>query len=117
MWYYPNPYGEFVTPPFGNVERLVNDIRIMKEVGATGVTFEHNVGVTEMTGFTELQSYIMLRLFDDVTLDWRKLADEFLEFEYGSVASDVKAYWLELENLRKAMDYPFAWNPSLLEYR
>ena len=65
----------------------------------------------------ELQSYIMLRLFDDVTLDWRKLADEFLEFEYGSVASDVKAYWLELENLRKAMDYPFAWNPSLLEYR
>ena len=117
MWYYPNPYGEFVTPPFGNVERLVNDIRIMKEVGVTGVTFEHNVGVTEMTGFTELQSYIMLRLFDDVTLDWRKLADEFLEFEYGSVAPDVKAYWLELENLRKAMDYPFAWNPSLLEYR
>ena len=117
MWYYPNPYGEYVTPPFGNVERLVNDIRIMKEAGVTGVTFEHNVGVTEMTGFTELQSYIMLRLFDDVTLDWRRLADEFLEFEYGDAAAGVKAYWLELEELRKAMDYPFAWNPSLLDYR
>ena len=117
MWYYPNPYGEYVTPPFGNVERLVNDIRTMKDAGVTGVTFEHNVGVTEMTGFTELQSYIMLRLFDDVTLDWRKLADEFLEFEYGAAAAGVKAYWQELEELRKAMDYPFAWNPSLLDYR
>ena len=116
MWYYPNPYGEDVTPPFGNVERLANDIRIMKECGVSGATFEHNVGVTPMTGFTELQTYVMLRLFDDASRDWRADADEFLEFEYGAAAAAVKAYWLELEELRKGMSARLPWNPQIGRY-
>ena len=117
MWYYPNPYGGDITPPLGNIERLANDIRIMKEAGTTGVTFEHNVGVATMTGFTELQSYVMLRLFDDVTLDWRELVDEFLDYEYGAASDGVKKYLAKLEDLRKTTELGFPWDASLVYYK
>jgi hypothetical protein len=111
MWYYPNPYGG-ITPPFGNVERLANDLRIMGDAGVTGLTIEHNVGVTQMTGFTELQSYIIARLWDDVSQDWRALVREFAEFEYGPAANGVLAYLDELETLRKRVGKPFPWDAS-----
>ena len=112
MWYYPNPYGGELTPPLGNIERLANDIRIMKELGVTGATFEHDIGVAPMTGFTELQSYVMLRLFDDTAFDWRRLVDEFIDYEYGAAADGVKKYLAELETLRKATKIFFPWNAT-----
>ena len=112
VWYYPNPYGSELTPPLGNVERLVNDIRLMHAAGVTETGFEHNVGVETMTGFTELQTYLMANLFRDVEADARKLADEFIDFEYGKAAPGVKAYLARLESLRKEMATPMPWNGS-----
>jgi hypothetical protein len=111
MWYYPNPYCG-ITPPFGNVARLANDLRIMHEAGVTGLTIEHDVGVLQMTGFTEMQSYIIVRLWDDVSQDWRKLVREFADFEYGPAAEGVLKYLFELEELRKQVKKPFPWDAS-----
>ena len=112
MWYYPNPYGGELTPPFGNVERLANDIKLMHAAGVTETGFEHNVGVATMTGFTELQSYVMFGLFRDINADWRQMVDEFIDFEYGKAARGVKAYLAKLEALRKEMTNRIPWDAS-----
>lgn len=116
VWYYPNPYSGNITPPFGNLERLANDILLMKEAGVKGMVWEHNVGVPEMIGFSELQSYVALQLFQDCTRSYMELADEFIAFEYGKAAALMKSYWLELETLRKNEPLQFVWNPNLPAY-
>lgn len=112
VWYYPNPYTKHINPPFGNVERMVNDIRLMKEAGVAGMVWEHNVGVPEMIGFTEMQSWLALQLFQNVNLPWKDMADEFISFEYGKAAPLMKKYWLELEKLRKTGTFKMPWNPD-----
>ena len=112
IWYYPNPYTNHINPPFGNVERMVNDIRLMKEAGVAGMGWEHNVGVPEMIGFTEMQSWLALQLFQNVNLPWKDMADEFISFEYGKAAPLMKKYWLELEKLRKTGTFKMPWNPD-----
>lgn len=116
VWYYPNPYGEPITPPLGNIGRLVTDIRLMKEAGATAMFFEHNVGVAQKTGFTELQSYLMARLFRDTTLDADALIDEFLAFEYGAAAKGVRSYLDNLEALTRACKTTFPWDATIRCY-
>jgi len=116
VWYYPNPYSGNITPPFGNLEKLANDIRLMKDAGVKGMVWEHNVGVPEMIGFSELQSYVALQLFQDCTRSYMELADEFIIFEYGKAAALMKSYWLELEELRKNELLQFAWNPNPQAY-
>ncbi len=113
VWYYTNPYGAQITPPFGNLGRFAEDIRLMKKAGVTGIVAEHDVGVAEMSGFTELQSYVGLRLFQDVSQPWETLVDEFFDFEYGKSASLVKQYWTELEELREVTQVKMSWNPTL----
>ena len=117
VWYYPNTYGGDVTPPVGNVERGVVDIRLMADAGVTAHLWEHNVGVAWGLGFTELQSYVYIRLMSDVRQDWRKLADEFIDFEYGAAADGFRKYWLELEELRRKTDLAFPWNANPAAYR
>lgn len=115
VWYYPNPYGEPVAPPMGNVNRLATDMRLMKEAGNVSLFFEHNVGVREMTGFTELQTYLIARLSRDITLDESALIDEFLSFEYGSAAKGIRTYLDELEKLTAACTKYFPWNAGMRE--
>ena len=117
LWYYPNPYGGAVTPPLGNVGRLARDMALSKAAGVTGQTHEHNVGVAEMVGFTELQTFVGYHLFKDVSCDWRALADEFIDFEYGAAAARMRAYWQELERLTETEDLDFVWNAPLAAYR
>ena len=117
VWYYTNPYGGSLTPPLGNVERGVNDIRLMAEAGVTAHIWEHNVGVAWGLGFTELQSYVYANLMMDVTKDWRALADEFIDFEYGAAADGFRRYWNELENLRKTEPLYLAWDARKPTYR
>ena len=117
LWYYPNPYGGEVTPPLGNVGRLARDMAMSKAAGVTGQTHEHNVGVAEMIGFTELQNFIGYHVFKDVSCDWRSLADEFIEFEYGAAAGKMRRYWLELERLTETEDLDFVWNAPVAAYR
>ena len=117
LWYYPNPYGGAVTPPLGNVGRLVRDTALSKAAGVTGQTHEHDVGVAEMIGFTELQTFIGYHVFRDVSCDWRALADEFIDFEYGAAAGMMRKYWLELERLTDTEDLDFVWNAPIAAYR
>ena len=116
VWYYPNPYNEILTPPLGNVERAVNDLLLMEKAGVTAHFWEHNVGVAWNVGFTELQSYVFARMMNDTSLDWRQLADEFIEFEYGAAGPAFRKYWLELERLRKDEALSLNWNAAASTY-
>lgn len=119
VWYYPNTYsGKQIPPPFGNVNRLVNDIRLMKAAGCNGAFFEHDVGVTEGLGFSELQAYLQLRLFQNPDVDSSALIQEFTDHAYGKAAPLVRAYLAELEKLRTEMCEPLPWNarPTMFRY-
>ncbi len=120
VWYYMNPFTNssyLPVPPFANIKRFANDIRLMKEAGVTGILGEHNSnGVVTMCGFTELQNYMGLNLFQDVSKSWETLVDEFLDFEFGDIAPQVKEYWAELEELRETTKTKMVWNPSPAAY-
>ena len=117
VWYYPNPYTSPLTPPLGNVERAVTDLKLMQECGVTAHLWEHNVGVPFNVGFSELETYVYVRMMNDMSLDWRALADEFIDFEYGAAAPLFREYWLEQEELRKSTPMFFNWNPPIMSYR
>lgn len=115
VWYYPNPYVGNL--PFGNIERLVNDIRLMKKAGCNGTFFEHDVGVTEGFGFSELQTYLMLKLWQDPDQDANALITEFMEFQYGKAAPMMRQYLDHLEKCRKEMNFFISWNPTFYQFR
>ena len=112
IWYYPNPYSGDITPPIGNINRLVTDIKFMVAAGMTHAFFEHNVGVCNMIGFTELQSYLILQLFKDVKQDPEVLISEFMEFEYGKAAPLMQKYLKDLEKSTAENKMFMLWNAS-----
>ncbi|OQA83709.1 MAG: hypothetical protein BWY31_02797 [Lentisphaerae bacterium ADurb.Bin242] len=116
VWYYPNPYTGDITPALGNVRRLVNDIRLMVDAGMTHSSFEHDVGVPNMIGFTELQSFLLLQLFKDSGQDAEKLIDEFMAFEYGAAAPVMRRYLNELEDARSKMTAGMTWDAAFNSY-
>lgn len=117
IWYYPNPYGGIITMPLGNIRRLTADIRTMVKAGMTHSYFEHNVGVPNMIGFTELQSFLILQLMKDVSQDADALIREFMEFEYGKAAPLMMKYLDELEQEAQASKMFMPWNPSVSNYQ
>lgn len=112
VWYYPNPYGPAF--PYGGIHRLVTDLKLFHEMGIAGFDAEHNVGVGTKSGFSELQTYLIYSLFNDVSLDVKALVDEFLEFEYGAAAKGVRAYLDKLDELLQTTEHEsFPWNAGL----
>jgi hypothetical protein len=116
VWHYVNPFELYPTPPLGNVERICTDVKLMKKAGVTGTCFEHNCSVGEKTGFTELQSYAMVRLFDDVTIDTQTIIREFADFEYGQASEGVQRYIAELEMLTRKCRARGRWNAPFATY-
>ena len=116
IWYYPNPYGGDITFPLGNITRLVNDIRRMIAAGMTHSYFEHDVGVANMIGFTELQSFLILQLFKDNSQDAESLIREFMGFEYGKAAPLMRKYLDELEKATAATGMFMSWNAAPAAY-
>ena len=116
VWYYPNPYSGDITPPLGNIRRLVFDIREMVKAGMTYSYFEHNVGVANMIGFTELQSFLILQLFKDASQDENALIREFMDFEYGKAAPLMLKYLDELETATAENRLFMSWNAPLPTY-
>ena len=110
VWYYPNPYVSSL--PFGNIGRLVNDIRLMHQAGVSGSFFEHDVGVTEGSGFSELQTWLMLKLWQNPDQDADRLIAEFLEYQYGPAAKPMRRYLDEQEQCRKTTTLFISWNPG-----
>ena len=101
-WLYPNPWGSGAVMPVGNVERVINNVRLMHKARVTGVFTDHS-GFNERAGWSELQSYLLYKLMQDVNCDTDKLIREFTDCLYGTAGSLVRTYLRELEKGRKAM--------------
>ena len=101
-WLYPNPWGTGAVMPVGNVERVVTNVRLMRRAGVTGIFTDHN-GFLERAGLSELQTYVLYRLLQDVSCDTDVAIREFTDHHYGAAAPLVRTYVSELEEGRKAM--------------
>ena len=110
--YYVNTwtFGTLLTPAVGNVRRVANDIKLARKAGANGFVFSHPNGTASMTGFTELQSYLMARLLCDPGLETDPLIDDFMKFEYGAAAPLMRKYLDELEKVAGETKVFVKWN-------
>lgn len=103
VWIYPNPWGTGETMPVGNVERLINEVRLMKKAGASGVFADHN-GIHDRSGFSELQTYLLCKLMQNTDCDTNAIIMDFTDHMYGAAAPLMRKYLTELENGRKKMN-------------
>ena len=98
VWHYPCPYNRdrdkfFIETPNFILDRMAGDIRLMAQEKIEGSYFEHDAGgIKYGTNFSELQSYVMLKLFQDASLDANELADKYIFAYYGPAAKAVKQY-------------------------
>jgi hypothetical protein len=104
-WMYPNPWGTGAVMPVGNIERIINNMRLMAYAGVEGVFTDHN-GINQRSGFYELQSYLILRLMQDVDCDIEAVITEFSDHHYGAAGPLMRTYIKELEKGRKQMELP-----------
>ena len=109
--YYVNPWTFGFTPPaVGNVRRCARDLVLAARAGVNGANHSHPIGVPNMVGFTELQSYLLVRLMRDPGLDIDSLIDDFMKFEYGPAAPMMRKYLDELEDVAKTTKVFVKWN-------
>lgn len=101
-WLYPNPWGSGITMPVGNVERLITNVRLMHRAGVTGLFTDH-CSFHARGGWSELQSYLLYKLMQDVNCDTDRIIAEFTDNFYGPAAPLMRTYLDQLEQGRKAM--------------
>lgn len=123
VWYYPNTYtdGTFkspIVPPVGNFERIAEDIRAMSKCKVAGTYFEQDSGgVTTRTNLSEMQNWVMFKLFENPNRDVHALMRDFAEHYYGSAADMILNFANELENGRKyAVDNNIKWYYNMQKY-
>ena len=98
VWHYPCPYNRdrekfFIETPNFILDRMAADIRLMAKEKIEGSYFEHDSGgIKYGTNFSELQAYVMLKLFQDPNLNADQLADKYIFAYYGPAAQAVKKY-------------------------
>jgi len=112
VWYYLF-YEHF---PFAGTERVVNDMRLMKKIGVRGLFIQID-SFTLDQGFTELETYLILKLSQSVGQDPQALISEFLDFQYGKAASVMRQYHSDLEKCRKEMQDFTTYNSSIGQFR
>jgi len=101
LWYYPNtylrdksPHDFFTSPPLANLTRIARDIQIMAALKLRGTFFEHDSGGIKLgANFSELQSWVMLKLFQNPDQDVSALTKEFIRLYYGTAAPKVQQYY------------------------
>jgi len=101
-WLYPNGYGSGYVLPVGNVERNINQMRLMHAAGVRGVKTDQ-IGYHQRVGWSELHSYLYYKLCRDVNADTDAIIKEFTDYFYGPAAPLMRKYLAELESGRKAM--------------
>jgi len=101
-WLYPNPWGSGEVLPIGNLRRNINQMRLMHKAGVEGVFTDHR-GANDRSGLSELQSFLIRKLMQDVNCDTDALIREFTDHQYGPAADLVRLYLEELEHGREAM--------------
>jgi hypothetical protein len=104
-WLYPNPWGTGMVMPIGNIERIVNNMRRMREAGVEGLFTDHE-GINHRNSFHELQAYLILKLMQDVDRDVDAIVTEFTDYHYGAAGALMRTYIHELEQGRKTMAVP-----------
>lgn len=102
-WLYPNPWGSGINMPVGNVERVVNNMRLMADAGVSGVFTDH-CSFHQRGGWAELQQYLFFKLMKDPNCDTDAVVEEFTDYMYGSAGARMRTYLHELEEGRKAME-------------
>ena len=115
MGFYTNPYtfSTMMASPIGNVYRVAKDIVLSKKAGANGFGADHCPGTASMTGFNELQAYLMARLLRDPDLDIEPLVLDFMKFEYGPAAGLMKKYLDELEKTTAETNSFISWSSKI----
>ncbi len=111
VWYYPNPYFS-PNPPFGNLERLVDDFRTFRDVGVTGFFVEHTSGVPVGLDLAELKTYLILQALKNPDFDLNQSVNAFTSHYYGAAAEGIRQWMRELESIRKAHSFLMPWNPN-----
>ena len=101
-WLYPNAFGSGYGMPVGNLDRNINNIRLMHKAGVRGLKTDH-AGFHARAGLSELQSYLFYKLMQDVNCDTDAVIKEFTDNFYGPAAPLMRKYLGELEDARKAM--------------
>ena len=109
VWYYPNPYQNkllderfLIAPPVGNLDRIASDIRFMYKFGATGTMFEHDsCGTYQGGNFSELQAWVMHKLFENPEREVSDLVKQFTDAFYGPAAKLMREFLNDLETERK----------------
>lgn len=101
-WMYPNPWGTGHEMPVGNVERVINNMRLMHKAGVRGIFLDHH-GVNSRSGWSELQAFLVLKLSQDIDTNTDALITEFTDHAFGPAASRMRQYLTELETARKAI--------------
>ena len=102
-WYYPCPYNRnrevfFTEPPNALASRFARDWQIMRQNGILGPYIEHDAsGILQFTNFSELQSWLMLKLAQNPDADVKNLVRTFISAYYGSAAPAVQKYFDLLE--------------------
>lgn len=101
-WMYPNPWGTGHEMPFGNVERVITNMRLMHKAGVRGIFLDHH-GVNSRSGWSELQAFLVLKLSQDIEADADALIAEFTDHAFGPAAPQMRQYLAELEAAREAI--------------
>ena len=99
-WYYTLPYSSgnyLTTPPMSNITRITEDFRLMKKMGIRGAYIEHDSRASDRTGFFELQSWLLLRLYRNPDENVDQLIKEYTDFYYGKAAPLFREYLNEVE--------------------
>jgi len=111
-WMYPNPWGSGIAMPVGNIERNINNLRLLAKAGVVGVYTDHSSFMSR-GGLSEIQQYVLLKLMKDVDRDAGAIVREITDSFYGPAAPLMRKYLDELEQGRKAM----ATLPKGVNYR
>ena len=119
VWYYTNPFGcgpyGWGTPPFGDVEKTVTNLRIMHKIGVIGIFFQQ-ASAPRGLNFADLELWLVLKLCQDPNQDIEKQIKEFMDYYFGKAAPQMKKYMEELETSRKQMTSTLPWNTDLVNY-
>ncbi len=101
-WLYPNPWGTGEVMPVGNLQRNINNMRLMHKAGVTGIFTDH-CGFLQRAGLSEIQSYLLYKLMRDIDCDTDAIIKEFTDHQYGAAAPLARQYLAALEKGRQGM--------------
>lgn len=108
-YYYTMPYGG-TFPPSSTIGRFASDTAFAARANASGVCYEHTRGVQHGINSAEMQTYILLKLYQDPFQDWKKLAREFCRLYYTPVAEEILSYFMDVEQQYAKYPNYLPWN-------